>query len=113
MEELLIFLNDSAVFLFGGFIGFIIGWVFRSMLKSGGCQDCKMAKQRIKFRQPKYEEGQLLWHTDSWNAPLVGIVAPIRYEETDYGWDWVYRVKYMNGVTGELYQIDLHKRKPK
>ena len=39
MEELLIFLNDSAVFLFGGFIGFIIGWVFRSMLKSGGCHD--------------------------------------------------------------------------
>mgnify|MGYP003593356907 FL=1 len=83
-----------------------------------------MAKQRIKFRQPKYEEGQLLWHAERieisflgisflGNTPLVEIIEPIRYEDTDYGWDWVYRVKYMNGVTGELYQIDLHKRKPK
>lgn len=71
----------------------------------------KKEKVKIRFRQPKYQPGELVFHTDCHNAPMVKIVKPIRYEETDYGFDWVYAVEYLNGQTDELYQIDLYRRK--
>jgi hypothetical protein len=62
---------------------------------------------KIPMKQPKFKEGDWVKHTDLHNAPIVKIVTPVRYEDTDYGWDWVYKVKYMNDSHGELYQIDL------
>ena len=63
------------------------------------------------MKQPKFKKGDLVQHTDLHNAPVVQIVKPLRYEDTEYGWDWVYVVSYMNDSLGELYQIDLKRCK--
>lgn len=63
------------------------------------------------MKQPKFNEGDVVVHTFSFDNPSVIIVVPLRYVDTDYGWDWVYLVKCANGSYSELYQNDLKRTK--
>jgi len=62
---------------------------------------------KIPMKQPKFKEGDMPTQTTLYQT--VTIVIPLRYENTEYGWDWVYLIKYLNGSYGETYQIDLKK----